>query len=56
MDNFRYQIYDAKNDPIGSKYPNITRNANTYYRTFPINGLISFYMDDKELFTNKKRK
>ena len=54
MDSFKYQIYDSKIDPIGSKYPAITRNANTYYKTFPLNGLISFNMDDSELFCNKK--
>lgn len=54
INNFKYQIYDSKVDPIGSKFTNITRNAATYYRTFPINGLISFWMDENKLFTNKK--
>ena len=54
MNNFKYQIYDSNIDPIGSKYAKITRNANTYYRTFPLNGLISFWMDENKLFCNKK--
>lgn len=53
MGNFKYQIFDSKNDPIGSQFTNIARNAATYYRTFPINGLISFWMDENYLFCNK---
>lgn len=54
MPNFKYQIYDSKTDPIGAKFTSIARNANTYYKTFPINGLISFNMDEAELFCNKR--
>lgn len=54
MGSFKYQIYDSKADPIGSKYTHIARNANTYYRTFPLNGLITFNMDESELFCNKR--
>lgn len=53
MSNFKYQVADSRFDPIGSRYTNIQRNANTYYRTFPINGLISFNMDENLLFCNK---
>ena len=53
MNNFKYQVADSRSDPIGSRYTNIQRNANTYYRTFPINGLISFNMDENYLFCNK---
>lgn len=54
MSNFKYQIVESKVDPIGSKYPIVTRNAETRYRTFPINGLISFWMDENKLFCDKK--
>ena len=54
MPNFRYQIYDSKIDTIGSKYSVVTRNAATCYRTFPINGLISFWMDENKLFCDKQ--
>ena len=54
MASFKYQIADSKLDPIGSKYTIVARNAATYYRTFPINGLISFWMDENNLFCNKK--
>lgn len=53
MSNFKYQIADSRLDPLGSKYTNIQRNAATYYRTFPLNGLISFWMDENYLFCNK---
>ena len=54
MSNFRYQVADSRLDPLGSRYTNIQRNAATYYRTFPLNGLISFWMDENYLFCNKK--
>lgn len=54
MSNFKYQVMDSKNDTIGSKFANITRNAATYYRTFPINGLISFWMDENNLFYSRE--
>lgn len=53
MNTFKYQVSDSRTDPIGSQYTNIARNANTYYRTFPLNGLISFWMDENNLFTSK---
>ena len=54
MNSFKIQMQESKNDPIGSQYSNVTRNAATRYRTFPLNGLISFWMDENELFCNKK--
>jgi hypothetical protein len=41
---------------VGSKYPYIARNADVYYRTFPINATISFSMDDKNTFLPKGKK
>ena len=38
---------------IGSKYPFIRRNGNVNYRQFNISGLISHFMDEDELFTNR---
>ena len=54
MNTYTYNYLESKVDTIGGKYPFITRNGNTEYRTFPINGLISFNMDENELFTNDK--
>jgi hypothetical protein len=41
---------------VGSKYPYIARNADVYYRTFPINATISFSMDDKNTFLPKGKR
>ena len=54
MSSFKHQVIEGKVDPIGSKYPIVTRNAETNYRTFPLAGLISFQMDEAEIFCNKK--
>jgi len=56
MNSFKYQITESKFETIGSQYPFITRNAAVYYRTFPINALISFNMDDKNTFLTEGKK
>lgn len=53
MPNYKYQIIESKIDPINAVYPIVTRNAATKYKTFPINGLISFWMDDDNTFTSR---
>lgn len=50
MGSFKIQVLDSKTETIGSQYPFISRNAAVRYRTFPINGLISFWMDDNATF------
>ena len=52
MNSYTYNYSESKTDTIGGQYPYITRNGNTKYRTFPVNGLISFNMDENELFTS----
>lgn len=54
MNSFRYQVAEGATDTIGGKYPIVSRNANTMYKTFPLNGMISFWMDENELFCTKK--
>ena len=55
MDSFKINRYDSKVDTIGGKYPIISRNSSVDYKTFPINGLISFWMDDdNKLFYTKE--
>ena len=54
MGSFKTNYSESKIDTIGSKFPFITRNGNMRYRTFPINGLISFNMDENNLFATKK--
>ena len=41
-------------DTIGSKYPFISRNGNVNYKEFSISGLISYQMDNVELFMTKE--
>lgn len=50
MGSFKHQIAESKIETIGSKYPFIARNAVMGYCTFPINGLISFWMDENKTF------
>lgn len=54
MDNYRIEVADSMNTTIGGRYPIVTRNAATRYRTFPINGTISFWMDENKTFCDKK--
>ena len=54
MGSFSRQVMDSHIDTIGGKYPVFSRNAAVDYKVFPINGLISFYMDENNTFTNKK--
>ena len=35
LSSLNYNISESKTDTIGSKYPYIRRNGNTYYRSFP---------------------
>jgi hypothetical protein len=50
MNSYVYNFSDGKQDTLGGQYPFISRNGNLKYRTIPINGLISFNMDEQELF------
>ena len=52
MSSYAYTFLEGKNDTLGGQYPFIPRNGNTKYRTFPVNGLISFNMDENNLFTD----
>ena len=54
MDSFKRQVADSYTDTIGGKYPVFSRNTATDYKVFPVNGTISFFMDEKNTFTNKK--
>lgn len=50
VSSFKTDVLEAKIDTIGSKHPFIFRNGNVYYHEFPISGLISYYMDNENLF------
>lgn len=56
INSFKHQIYDSKTDTLGSKYPFIARNADVNYRTFAINSLISFWMDENNTFLKNGKK
>ena len=47
-------ILENKIDTIGSKYPFFFRNGNVEYKQFALSGLISYFMDNDELFMSKK--
>ena len=53
MPSYKIQLMESKLETIGGRYPIVTRNAALKYRIFPINGLISFFMDENHLFCNK---
>lgn len=53
VSSLKIDLLEAKIDTIGSQYPYIFRNGNVYYREFPISGLISYLMDEENLFIDK---
>ena len=52
--SFKQTILESKQDTIGSKYPYFFRNGNVGYKEFSINGLLSYLMDNDELFIPKE--
>ena len=53
ISSFKTTIQETKTDTIGGKYPMFYRNGNLGYKEFPINGLISYHMDENEEFMAK---
>lgn len=51
---YKKDLLESKMDTIGSKYPFISRNGNVDYKEFSISGLISYQMDNVELFMTKE--
>lgn len=54
VSSFKADHLESKTDTIGSKYPFISRNGNVDYKEFSISGLISYQMDNVELFMSKQ--
>jgi hypothetical protein len=54
MTNFKTDVLETKVDTIGSQHPFIFRNGRVYYHEFPISGLISYLMDEENLFMSKE--
>lgn len=53
VNTFKTTILEQKSDTLGGRFPIITRNGDTYYKEFPIGGLIAQEMDEEELFINR---
>lgn len=53
ISSFKINTLESRVDTLGSKYPFIKRNGNAYYRSFPISGLITSFMDEYGDFTNE---
>lgn len=54
VSSFKKDLLETKTDTIGGQYPFIFRNSNVYYSEFPISGLVSYHMDEEELFLSAK--
>ena len=54
ISSFKTTIQETKTDTIGGKYPIFYRNSALGYKEFPINGLISYHMDENEMFIPKE--
>ena len=48
--SFKTTLQESKTDTIGSKYPYFFKNGNVAYKEFPLSGLLSYFIDDAELF------
>ena len=55
ISSFKTVVLESKKNTIGSKYPFIFRNGAVEYKEFPINGLISYMMDNDEFFISKEK-
>lgn len=54
VSSYKTDILESKTETIGSQYPFITRNGNVNYKEFSISGLISYQMDNVNLFMTKE--
>ena len=55
LSGFKINLNETKSLTIGGKYPFIVRNGATNFKTFSIDGLISFNMDENGLFLTKEQ-
>lgn len=53
VSTFKPNVVETKTNTLGSKHPFIVRNGDVDYKEFAISGLISYQMDDVELFYPK---
>ena len=52
--SFKKDLLETKTDTIGGKHPFIFRNGSVYYSEFSISGLISYQMDEENLFLSNE--
>lgn len=52
VSSFKRTIQESRTDTLGSQFPFVRRNGNADYAQFPIGGLISFQIDESDLFTS----
>lgn len=52
VSSFKRTLLESKSNTIGSKYPFMFRNGNVDYKEFAISGLISYQMDEANLFNS----
>lgn len=45
LGDFKYNVTESQQVTLGSQFPFIRRNGNTYYRSFSLGGLITFFTD-----------
>ena len=55
ISSFKYNVAEGQVNTIGGKYPIIKRNGAQYYRSFPITGTITHFMDKDHLFTSRDK-
>ncbi len=55
VSSFKNTILESKSDTIGGKYPVFFRNGNVKYKEIPISGLISYHLDENEMFISKQQ-
>ena len=53
VSSFKETLQETKVETIGSKYPFFFRNGHLRYKEIPISGLISYQVDNAELFISK---
>lgn len=50
MNEFKYNVTESQQVALGAKYPYVKRNGSNYFRTFPIGGLISSFIDSTDWY------
>ena len=53
VSSVKYVVQETKQDTIGGKYPIFFKNGDLNYMEIPISGLVSYLMDEDNLFCSK---